>query len=230
MRKTALPAMVCILVAGFFSFAWASGDGPGITADEALKILKSGNKRFVAEKSCHPHQDGERRAETASKGQHPFVTVLTCSDSRVPPEVLFDSGIGDIFVIRVAGNVAGVNETASIEYAVEHLKTPVLVVLGHTKCGAVTAAATNAKVEPNIAKLLKSCEPAIQKARAWTPGAKGEALVPAATTANVWQAVSDVYKASPIIAKKAKEGKLKVLGAIYDVEHGTIDWMENAPE
>lgn len=96
-------------------------------------MLKQGNSRYVAGKQEHPNQDYLQRASTSSKGQHPFATVLSCSDSRVPVEIIFDRGVGEIFVVRVAGNVANVDEIASIEYAADHLGTPLVVVLGHTK-------------------------------------------------------------------------------------------------
>src|SRR5262245_25718803 len=109
------------------------------TADEVIALLVKGNERFAADQPAHPHEGSARRAEV-STAQHPLATIISCSDSRVPPEILFDVGIGDLFIARVIGNIGGADETASSEYGVEHLETPLFVVLGHTGCGAVTAA------------------------------------------------------------------------------------------
>jgi carbonic anhydrase len=208
---------------------WASGAGPGMSPDEALSKLKDGNARYVTGAPQHPNQDQQRRAGTASAGQHPFATVLGCSDSRVPVEVLFDSGIGDIFVIRVAGNVAAVDETGSIEYAVEHLGTPAVVVLGHTQCGAVTAAVQNAEVHGNIRLLVNNIKPAVAKAHKMHPEMTGDALLNEAIRANVWQSIADLFKSSPVIAEKIKAGQLKVVGAMYTIDSGVIQWMGPHP-
>lgn len=213
------------LVIGALNTLWAASEGPGVSPDQALEMLKKGNARYLAGKQEHPHQDFGRRELTAEKGQHPFATVLSCSDSRVPVEILFDRGVGDIFVIRVAGNVANVDEVASIEYSADHLNTPLLVVLGHTHCGAVQAVAENADVHGNISTLVKSIVPAVAKARQKNPTATGEVLVNEAVKANVWQAIEDLFKISPITRKNVKDGKLKVLGAVYDIDTGAITWL-----
>jgi carbonic anhydrase len=205
--------------------SWAASEGPGVSPDQALEMLKRGNTRYVASNAEHPNQDFKRREVTASKGQHPFATVLSCSDSRAPVEVLFDQGIGDIFVVRVAGNVANVDEVASIEYSADHLNTPLLVVLGHTQCGAVSAVAENAELHGNIPKLVKSIVPAVKKARQRNPKATGEAFLNEAVRANVWQAIEDLFTISPVTGKRVKEGKLKVVGAIYNIDTGAISWM-----
>src|SRR5436190_300954 len=135
MRMMLLSLGLCIfLVAPSFS-----QEKPAVTADQALERLKKGNEKFVADRSEIPNVGAERRRELA-KGQHPFAIVLTCADSRVTPEYIFNQGLGDVFVLRVAGNIADQFETGSIEYAVEHLHSPLIVVLGHSKCGAVDAA------------------------------------------------------------------------------------------
>ena len=129
----------------------------------------------------------ERRSvkETAS-GQHPIAVVIGCSDSRVPPEIVFDQGIGDVFVVRVAGNVCDAHEIGSAEYALEHLGVPLLVVLGHTSCGAVTAAVVGGEVPGNVRSLLESIQPAVVKAQHEHPDLRGKDLVAAAIEANVW--------------------------------------------
>jgi carbonic anhydrase len=207
------------------AISWAASEGPGVSPDEALELLKKGNARYVTGTPAHPRQDFNRRETTAAKGQHPFATVLSCSDSRVPVEVLFDQGVGDIFVVRVAGNVANVDEVASIEYSADHLNTPLVVVLGHTHCGAVHAVAEKAEVHGNIPKLLKSIVPAVESVRKRNPKATPEALLNEAIRANVWQAIEDLFRISPITGKRVKEGKLKVVGAIYHIDTGAITWM-----
>src|SRR5262245_36848791 len=118
--------------------------------DASLTLLKEGNSRFATGKSQHPHHDAERRSSTVAQGQEPFATVLGCSDSREPVELIFDRGVGDLFVVRVAGNVAGTSELASMEYGVGHLNTPLLIVMGHTKCGGVAAAVKAAALNGNL--------------------------------------------------------------------------------
>ena len=198
--------------------------------DEALATLKEGNARFVGGQSTHPRADSARIADTAQNGQHPFTTVLTCSDSRVPVESIFDQGIGDVFVIRVAGNVCDTDEIGSIEYGVDHLGTPLLVVLGHTKCGAVTAVTTNAALHGNIPPLVDNIGPAVAKARAANPALQGEALVPEAIKANCWQAIDDLFKSSPAVRDKVKSGAVKVVAAVYDITNGRVEWLGAHPE
>lgn len=198
------------------------------TADEVLTKLKAGNERFVNDQRTYPNLNQDRRTETAENGQHPYVTIITCSDSRVPVENIFDAGIGDIFVIRVAGNVINNNEAGSVEYGVEHLHTPVFIVLGHTHCGAVTATATEAEVHGNIPHLLHSIEPAVAKAKEEL-GENTEDLVPLSIKNNVWQSIEDLFHKSHISAELVKEGKLKVVGAIYHIEDGKVEWLGEHP-
>lgn len=200
----------------------SAGPGPGVSPDTAVKMLKEGNARFVAGKPQHPHQNQERRTLTATKGQTPFATILSCSDSRVPVEQIFDQGVGDIFVVRVAGNVAGVDEIASMEYGGEHLQTPVLVVLGHTHCGAVTAVVQGAQLHGSLPALAAKIKPAVAKTRAAHPQLQDGPLVAAAIKANVRQAMADLLAQSPIITGLVKAGKLKVVGAIYDLKSGKV--------
>jgi carbonic anhydrase len=197
--------------------------------EEALKLLKDGNERYVAGKPQYPHQGRERRALTAGQGEHPFATVLACSDSRAPVELIFDQGLGDLCVVRVAGNVAQVDEVGSMEYAVERLGTPLLVVLGHSQCGAVTAVVENAKVSGHAAALVAPIKPAVAKAKADNPGLSGEALLNAAIQANIWQAVEDLLQKSQEIRGSAKAGKLKVVGALYELDTGQVQWLGPHP-
>ncbi|OGP69613.1 MAG: carbonic anhydrase [Deltaproteobacteria bacterium RBG_13_60_28] len=209
--------------------ALAAGAGPGVSPDAALTMLKDGNARYVAGKPQYPHQNKERRVLTATKGQAPFATILSCSDSRAPVELIFDQGLGDLFVVRVAGNVAGVDEIASMEYAGEHLHTPLLVVLGHTKCGAVTAVVENAKLHGSLPSLAAKIKPAVFKTRAAHRDLRGDALIAAAIKANVQQAMADLFAKSRIIKDLVKAGKLQVLGALYDLESGKVEWLGPQP-
>ncbi len=207
----------------------AAAEGPGISANEALKILQDGNARYVAGKAQHPNQTRERRALTAGQGQKPFATVLSCSDSRAPVEILFDRGVGDILVIRVPGNVAGVDEMGAMEYGVEYLNTPLVVVLGHSQCGAVTAVVEGIKLPGHMAVPVKSIQSAASKAKADNPGVTGEALVSAAVKANVFQAMEDLLQKSSIVKGKVKAGKTRVLGALYEIDTGQVQWLGPHP-
>jgi len=222
--RTPIWSIICAITI-FGSGAWAASAGPGVNADQALDKLQQGNARFIVGKQEHPHQDFARRDLTATKGQQPFATILTCSDSRVPPEILFDQGVGDIFIIRVAGNVANVDEAASIEYAVDHLNTPLLVVLGHTNCGAVSAVVEGADLHGHIPALVRSIVPAVARVRAKNPTASGEPFLNDCIKANVWQAIEDLFRSSAVVTAKTKAGKLKVLGAMYDITTGRVSWL-----
>jgi carbonic anhydrase len=230
MKKIHLSVLILVLAAVLAAPALASGAGSGLSADDSLRLLKEGHARYLAGKPRHPHQGRERRALTSAQGQHPLAAVLTCSDSRVPPEIIFDQGIGDIFIVRVAGNVAAPDEVGSIEYAVDHLATPLVVVLGHTQCGAVSAVVDDAKLPPNLAALVEPIKPAVAKAREDNPGAAKDALLAAAIRDNVWQAIADLLQQSPMVREKVREGKLKVLGALYDLDTGQVQWLGPHPE
>ncbi|MBU1040185.1 MAG: carbonic anhydrase [Proteobacteria bacterium] len=219
-----------ILLFAFCGTAFASSAGPGIPADEAVKLLKDGNARYVAGQPTHPNLTSERRAETVKGGQHPFATIIGCSDSREPLELIFDQGVGDIFVIRVAGNVAGPDELASIEYGVGHLNTPVMLVLGHTACGAVTAAVQNAKLHGNLPFLINQIKPAVAKAKAWTPTASGEELIAKSIKANVWLTMENMFRKSSEVRELVKKGKLLVIGGLYDLESGKVEWLGAHPD
>lgn len=229
-KKTISLLVTLMFVTALTAPAGAAGAGAGMSADEALKLLKDGNARFVEGKPQYPHQGRERRALTAGQGQHPFVTMLSCADSRVPVELIFDQGIGDLFVVRVDGNVAAVDELGTMEYGVGHLGTPLIVVLGHSQCDAVTAVCQNAKVHGHVAALLKPIAPAVAKAKADNPGASGEALINAAIKANVWQALEDILQKSTDIRGKVKAGKVNVLGAIYELDTGQVQWLGPHPD
>ena len=222
--------LIVLVAAALAAPALATSAGPGISPDEALRVLKAGNARYVDGKLQHLHQGADRRALTSGQGQHPLAAVLSCSDSRVPPEIIFDQGIGDIFVIRVAGNVAATDEIGSIEYAVDHLATPMVVVLGHSQCGAVTAVVDDTKLPPNIANLVAPIKPAVDKAREANPEAAKDVLLKAAITDNVWQAMEDMLRLSPIIREKVRDSQVKLVGALYDLDTGQVQWLGPHPD
>jgi carbonic anhydrase len=203
---------------------------PQITPEQALELLMEGNARFAEGCSIRPHTDAVRRREVAEQGQQPIATITTCSDSRVPPELIFDQGIGDLFVVRVAGNVCGPSEIASMEFAVTKLHTPILVVLGHTDCGAVTAATTCVEVGGHIAPLLERISPVVEKARSRYPDLRGPELVPRVIELNVWQSIEELFRASPEIVKLVVAGELHVFGAVYHLDDARVEWLDPPPE
>ncbi len=202
------------------------------STDEVLKMLQEGNKRFYTGKSTFPHITAERlkQAGTEDQGNHAYATVITCSDSRVPVELIFDAGVMDIFVIRVAGNVADVDEIGSIEYGMAHVNTPVLVVLGHTQCGAVTAVTHELhgeghKLERNIPELVDNIIPAVERAQEMHKDIHGDEIIPYAIEENVWQGIEDLFMNSPAVRKLVQEKKAQVVGAIYNVGTGKVEWL-----
>lgn len=214
----------------FYFVPWSAMAKPD--AETALAMLKEGNKRFSEGVPMRPHLNAARVKEAASANQADFAyaTVLSCSDSRVPVEAIFDAGIMDIFVVRVAGNVCDTDEAGSIEYGVGHVNTPVLVVLGHTRCGAVTAVAQavegkSHELEANIPPLVENIEPAVKRAQETHPELKGEGLIPAATEENVWQSIQDLFTKSVAIREAAQSGAVRVVGAIYELETGIVRWL-----
>jgi carbonic anhydrase len=230
MKKLGLLLSLLLYVAGLVVPAGATGAAAGISADDSLRLLKEGHARYLEGHPRHPHQNRERRALTTAQGQHPLAAILSCSDSRVPVEIIFDQGIGDLFVVRVAGNVAATDEIGSLEYAVDHLATPLVVVLGHTLCGAVSAVLDDAKLPPHIAALASPIEPAVAKARQDHPEATREVLLKAAITNNVRQAIKDILRQSPLIREKVRDDQVKVVGAIYDIDSGQVEWLGPHPQ
>lgn len=199
--------------------------GPAISAREALALLKEGNARFVCSQTEGPNRAKEQRRLTASQGQRPFVTIISCSDSRVPLSVIFDRGIGDIFTVRVAGNVCGPSEIGSTEYAVEHLKTPLVVILGHTKCGAITAVANGDEVSGYLLDLAKRIIPAVEKARNEAHDLTGDELLTECAIQNVKCQMESLVRDSDAIRRFLKAGTVELIGALYDVEHGDVTWL-----
>lgn len=186
-----------------------------LTPDEALAKLMEGNQRFVSKKRINPNQDLVRVSQVA-EGQAPFAAILSCADSRVVPEIVFDQGIGDLFVVRVAGNIAITEDIASEEYAVGVLGASVLMVLGHERCGAVAAAIKGGEFPGVIESLVYSIRPAVQASE----GDSGDRLTNA-IKANVRLQVERLQFSS-VIASAVEAGKLKIVGAYYDLDTGEI--------
>ncbi|MEM9025531.1 MAG: carbonic anhydrase [Verrucomicrobiota bacterium] len=201
-----------------------------MTAPEALTLLKSGNARFASGNSLHPRLSFSRISETAEQGQKPFVTVLAGSDSRVPVESLFDQGIGDIFTVRVAGNVVDTDEAGSIEYGVAHLKTPLLVILGNSQCEIVSGVAERKPLEGNISPLVENIVPAIERAVLRHPRLEGPELLPHAIEENVSQSITDLLRISSVAAKRIEDGDLLVVGGVYDIATGRVKWLSRHPQ
>ncbi|HEX2838339.1 MAG TPA: carbonic anhydrase [Phycisphaerales bacterium] len=200
-----------------------------ISPDEALALLQEGNQRWADGEPTNPNTDADRREDLAAHGQKPFVTVLTCADSRIPVERVFDRGVGEVFTVRVAGNVAGESEAGTIEYGVGHLKTGLLVVMGHTKCGAVAAACSGAQVHGKVASLIQHVTPAVERARKNNPGASESELATLTERENVWQSVYDLLKSSDEVREMVAAKNLKVVGAIYDISTGKVEFMGEHP-
>jgi carbonic anhydrase len=189
-----------------------------ITPDQAIKKMMAGNKRFVTQKRKSPNQTGLRLKEVA-KGQKPYAAILGCADSRVPGEIVFDQGLGDLFVVRVAGNIATPEEIGSLEFGTLVLGAKVIMVLAHSKCGAVDATIKGASVPGKIGSLLEAIKPAVEK----TEGKGGDRLVNA-TKQNVLEQIAKL-KESEVISNLISEGKLKIVGGYYDLETGKVSMV-----
>ncbi|MEQ8906559.1 carbonic anhydrase [Ekhidna sp.] len=184
--------------------------------DQVLQRLKEGNERFVSNKLNGELQNDQRRSELTS-GQAPWAIVLSCADSRVVPELTFDTGLGELFVLRVAGNIANTDTIASIEYAVAHLGTEIIVVMGHESCGAVGAALSGGDNGYNLNHLLAQIEPA--KAQA------GSSDVNVVVKKNAELSAKDLYDRSAIISGAVDNGKLKIVSAFYNLGSGKVDFL-----
>ena len=195
---------------------------PKISAAESLERLKAGNLRFVEDKLTRPNQTAIFRRTLASS-QHPFAIVLGCADSRTAPELLFDQGLGDFFVVRVAGNVLNDEIMGSIEYAVEHLGAQLVVVLGHERCGAVKAAretvAAKTEAPGHIQSLVKAIQPAVES----TIGEDAETTA----KANITNVAKALRECAPLLKEKIADGSVKVVGAHYDLDTGVVEFLKD---
>ena len=191
-----------------------------LSAAEALDQLEAGNQRFVSGASEHPHCDPARRAELAG-GQRPFATVVTCADSRVPVELVFDQGLGDVFVIRVAGNIADDAVLGSIEYASMHLGVNLVVVMGHQSCGAVGAAVDGSATGTHIDSLIDAIAPAVAEAKA----EGSDDLLERSVHANATMVSTQIRESQPVLAGLGEQG-VAVRPAYYSLETGEVSWLD----
>jgi len=208
------PATTRTLVAAALCTAAIGVQNALPSADTVLRELKAGNDHHVTKRYQHPHQTAARQRELAAT-QHPHAIVLSCAASRVTPEIILDQGLGDLFDVRVAGIVASDTELASIKYAAVHLHTPLLVVMGHQSCGAVTAATESGEAEGHLPSLL-----AVERART-QPGD----LIDNAVRDNVEDVVRHVRGSTPMLAALVDRGALTVVGAVYSLDTGRIVWL-----
>ena len=190
----------------------------GISPDRAIEMLKEGNQRFLNKNETE--RDLHVQVNQTSGGQFPYAAVLSCIDSRVPVELTFDQGIGDIFSARVAGNIINEDILGSIEYACGVAGSKAILVLGHTKCGAVTAACQGVELG-NITALLSKVKPAIKEVQERT----GQLEVEEVTKSNVNQSIQEIRERSALLADLEKEGKIKIVGAVYHVEDGRVTFL-----
>ncbi|MEI8007047.1 MAG: carbonic anhydrase [Bacteroidota bacterium] len=212
--------LACFLVSCFGSFNFVSGQEQHSTLikpTEAKRLLAEGNARFVSGKTLHPRQNEVRRKELANS-QHPFAIILGCSDSRTSPELLFDQGLGDLFVAREAGNIIDDHTTGSIEYAAEHLHVSLIVVLGHQRCGAIAAARDTSAVEGHIRSIVASLQPAVKA----TIGQDAEATC----IANVWNEVVALQTSEPVMKRLIQSGEVVVVGAYYNLDTGIVTFLD----
>ena len=230
MRKIVASILVGTLAAAGLVFA--SAGTPSVSADEALKRLRDGNERYTAEKPTAAQRSTKASRAALAKSQSPYAIILTCSDSRVPPELLFDSGLGELFVIRVAGNIPDPVVLGSIEYAAEHLGTPLVMVLGHERCGAVTATVdAKGKAHGNIGAIVKAIAPSIKKATKECAACKEDKqcektrkseYVECVIDTNVKLVTANLTKNSKVLKHLVAEKKLKIVSAKYDLDDGKV--------
>jgi carbonic anhydrase len=195
-----------------------------VTPDVALEILKEGNERFV--KNLKANRNLLQQVNETSKGQFPFATILSCIDSRTSAELIFDQGLGDIFSIRIAGNILNEDILGSMEFATKVMGTKILVVLGHTKCGAVVGACNHVEMG-NLTTLLNKIQPAIYQEKETVENRTGsnEKFVKNVTEINVFLTIDRIRRESPIIAELEQNGAIKIIGGLYDVENGKVDFF-----
>jgi carbonic anhydrase len=226
MKKTQLLSR--LIAAGLLSaiqFARASdpthSDQPSVAPTEAISKLKEGNARYTGGNLQHPGQTTGRRTDLATS-QHPFAIIVSCSDSRVPPEIVFDQGLGDLFIVRVAGNVINDEGLGSIEYAVDHLGSRLILVLGHQRCGAVQAAketiAAKGKAPAHIQSLVTAIKPAVEST------VNGD--LDATIKANVKYVVNALRSSTPMLKPKVDSGDVQVIGGYYSLDTGAVTFLD----
>ena len=236
-RKTTLKRFAATL--GFVAFAVGlafanTGSGPAVSPDEALQKLLDGNRHYVENKLTNAALSGSETRTSLARSQKPYAIILSCSDSRVPPEIIFDKGLGEIFVVRVAGNIPDPVVLGSIEYAAEHLGSPLVMVLGHERCGAVTAtveAKGKSTGSANIDAIVKAIEPNMKLAAKNCEACKGEKkcaetkkseFVECLIDANAKTVAASLTKRSKILRHLLDEKKIRIVAAKYDLDDGVV--------
>src|SRR6266516_1493456 len=217
--------LIAVSLVGGSQFARAADpahpEQPTVAPAEAIAKLKEGNARYTSGNLQHPGQTTERRAEL-TKSQHPFAIILSCSDSRVPPEIVFDQGLGDLFIVRVAGNVLNDEGLGSIEYGVEILGARFIVVLGHQSCGAVDAAMKTVAAKGNAPGHIQSLVTAIKPVVDSTP--KGD--LDTTIKANVKHVVDALRLSTPILKARVDSGDVQVIGGYYGLDTGVVTFLD----
>ena len=216
--KKAVQGILTLALLLLFASTVLAGGTAGLDAEESLKKLMDGNRRFVSETYDRGDIGPGRRAEI-SKGQRPFAVIVDCSDSRVVPEFIFDQGLGDLFVIRTAGNIVDDIVIGSVEYAVKHLGVRLVLVLGHDDCGAVKATVAGGKAEGHIDAILQAIRPAVAVAMQ-KPGN----LLDNAIAQNVDMVINRLQSAQPILAQALQTGDVRIVGGVYHLKDGSVDW------
>lgn len=219
--QTALISTGCSIVTSMSSATYART--PNIdTAEEAKQLLIEGNQRFVSGEVLYDDLSLDKRKALTANGQHPFAVIVSCSDSRVTPEILFDQSLGDLFVIRNAGNVIDTIGLGSIEYGVAHLEAPLILVLGHVNCGAVKAVVDGTEAQGSLPEIIKKIQPAYEKAKLDTQNESD--LYEKCAEENVRQAISEIRK-STVIQHLERENKLEIIGGKYDITTGEVNFL-----
>ncbi len=191
------------------------------TPHQALAELKAGNQRFKSGQMKHPNQDSSRREQLVKEGQTPMAAILACSDSRVPVELIFDQGFGDVFIVRVPGSIPGPTQLGGLEYAVDHLGVPLIVVLAHTKCGAMTAALANVKPGGPLGEVLSWLDPVVAEVESLPQDDRMDAALVASTK----YAIKCFKEACPKAAQAESEGRLAIVGAVYHLETDDVIFL-----
>lgn len=199
-----------------------------LTPDLALAILKEGNDRFV--KNLKANRNLLQQVNETSNGQFPFATILSCIDSRTSAELIFDQGLGDIFSIRIAGNILNEDILGSMEFATKIMGTKIIVVLGHTKCGAIEGACNHIEMG-NLTALLNKIKPAIEQEKETTVNRNGtnESFVKNVAAINVFLTIDRIKAESPIIASLEQQSAIKIIGGLYDVDNGSVSFFADGP-
>lgn len=221
MKKNICVAFLTLALSFNISACFANSDIENLSAKQALKKLKTGNERFIKFQSKHPDETQSRRKEMV-KGQHPFVVILSCSDSRVPPEIIFDQGLGDIFEIRNAGNVLNEHVIGSIEYAVMHCGVKLIVIMGHQDCGAIAATLSGISETKYIQALEDSIKPAMDDCKQQGLEINSDNVV----KAHVMQDIKELAQQDSELVQYMKKHDVKIIPAYYHIDSGKVDFLD----